>query len=219
MKKAYLFLILLFFAFPAFAQLSDAYSTVETKVTKLVNPGKDTCPVYADTPMSKVNRPSFEVDFRIGLLDSPQGGSFAFRTDNFDLVLRHNLSSTLFAYGWYGTRNYEKPDYEWAGYGEKWTSRMVFGGIGVYLTPVISIYAAGGKVWLENENGDSPDLSMAIERGVSLDTPIGNNKVVISYRIVEAPLSTEDEIDADEVMGDGSFSVLSVSFSVPLDWK
>ncbi len=220
MKKIILFLITLCFSISAYAQLSDAYSTIETKVTKLIKTEdvEENCPVYSDTPMSSIKRPNFEIDFRLGVLDSPSGGSFAFRTDNYDLILRHNLSSTLWAYASYGIRNFEKPEYDWSLYNAKWESRMLFGGIGIYVTPTISFHAGGGRIWLTNENGEEPELGFAIERGISIDNAFGNNKVILSYRIVDATLSTEDDIKAEEVQGDGSFSVLSVSFSVPLNW-
>jgi len=221
MKQFIILLIALFLSFPAFAQMSavgNAYNTVETKVTKIINPKKDVCPVYADTPRELIQRPDFEIDFRMGILDSPSGGSYAVRTDNYDLELKHNLSSTLYAYIWYGVRAADKAKVYGSAYDPKWSSQMIFGGIGVYVMPTVAVFAGGGKIFLKNENGEEPDLDVAVERGISVDVPIGKNKIVLGYRFIDAKLKGQDSKDISKIQGDGSFSVVSISFSVPLNW-
>jgi len=216
MKKLVILVVFLMLSVSAYADFGSGYTKMKETVFSVAEPAlKNNCPVTASTPFAEVNRADLDIEFRLNVLDSPSGGYYNFYTENFDVQITYNLTSGFFVYGWYGNRNTEKPSYEGSAYDPGWESRMVMGGAGIYLTPVLKIYGGAGKIWLENDNGDEPGLDTAIERGISLDVPWeGGKKIVVSYRFIDARLGDEDP-DIVDSQGNGSFSSVSLSFSIP----
>jgi len=206
MKKLILALSLILFSLPAYGL--DVYKSAKEKVTEFAQPSEES--------LTSKSKPSWEIGFRLGVLDNPAGGGYAFTAENYDAYLRHNLSKTLFAYTWAGFRNAVKDDMEGSVYKPKWDSQMLFAGFGVYLSREISIYASAGKIWLKNENSSEPSIDTAVERGISYDYPIGDNKLVTSYRFIDAKMTDQEDKHISEIQGDGSFSVVSIMFSVPI---
>lgn len=217
------FIIILFFCLFLAGQavaggLSDAYTTVTKTVTKAVPEslyGKN-CPVYTNTPRDEVKRATWEIDARLNGMDSPSQGGYQFSINNIDARLTHNISPTLYAYLWAGNRNIEKDEYEGSAYTKEWESRMVFAGFGVYITPVFKIFGGFGIIWVEDSEGNKPDLKTPAERGIGYDVPIGNNgnKLSFEYRFIEAKM--KDKPPVEEVLGDGGFSTVSIAYVVPL---
>jgi len=216
MKHLILLIVILFISFPAFANFGDSFRIVKEKVVTQVDPEKPVCAPHGDTPFSEVRRADLDIEFRLNALDSPSGGDFSFRTDNYDIKINYNLTAGFYAYAWYGIRDAEKNQYDDSAYQPEWESQMFFAGVGIYIIPTLSGHIGAGNIWLKNENDKEPSLEVAIERGISLDVPFGQNKVILSYRIIDAKLKTEDDGGTiTESQGDGSFSSLSISFSIP----
>lgn len=202
----------------AYAQyLEDAVRKTTTVVEEVTSdkPRKQEhyCPVHADTPRQDIERPPWELDFRMNVLDTPSNGGYQFHIDNLDIRLTHNLSNTLYAYAWVGNRSVEKINYEDAAYDKEWKSQMVFGGFGIYLTPVIKVFGGAGWIFLENDDGE-PELELPVERGIGYDIPWGGNKFVIEYRFIDAKL--KDKPHVSEAPADGSFSSVSIAYTVQL---
>jgi hypothetical protein len=198
--------------------LTSAYQTTKTTVTEYLPESvkPKTCPVYADTPFQDIERADLDVIFVFDVVDNPGDGRYAIHLgDNYHLQANYNLTNGFYAYTRFGQRSYEKVDVVDSVYDPKWTSRMLFGGIGIYLTPVVNIFGAVGKIWLVNENEEEPPLTAAIEYGVNYDIAWGANKVVLSWRIVEASLDMEEEPTAAELQGTGSFASGGIGLSVP----
>lgn len=198
---------LILFSINSYA-FDQVYQKAKTKTKEVLIPDKES--------VESTSKPAWELGLRLGLLDEPSGGGFVFTVDNYDAYLQHNLSKTLYAYTWFGIRDVVKYEIEGSAYESKWESRMLFAGFGVYLSDEVSVYAAGGKIWLKNDNGEEPELDTAVERGVSWEMPIGGNKLVLSYRIIDAKLKSQEDKHISEIQGDGSYSAGSIMFSVPI---
>lgn len=198
--------------------LTSAYQTTKTTVTEYLPESvkPKTCPVYADTPFQDIERADLDMIFVFDLVDNPGDGTYAVHMgDNYHLQANMNLTNGFYVYSRLGQRSYEKADVIDSIYEPKWNSRMLFGGIGIYLTPVVNIFGGVGKIWLVNENDEEPPLSMGLEYGVSYDIAWGANKIVLSWRAVEATLDKSDKPTAAELQGDGSFASGGIGLSVP----
>lgn len=215
MKKLILLSILILFSFSVSAQFSDAYKTVKETVTTTGESAK-ACPVYAYTPRGAIVRAPWEVELRNNLMDIPSNGRVQGHTENFDVQVIHNLSSAFGVYVWYGTRKTTKNDIEGSLYDKDWESQTLMAGAFLYLTPVIRIFGGAGNIWLSNDNGD-PDLDVAIEKGIAFDIPLGDYKLTITYKSVEAQLKDTDAGIA-EITGDGSYQVGSIGLTIPLNY-
>lgn len=215
MKRLILVAILLLFSFSAQAQLSNAYTTVKEKVTTTGPQAEKNCPVYSYTPRGEVVRSPWEVELRNNLMDIPSNGRVQGHTENFDIQIIHNLSASFGVYVWYGTRNATKNEVTGSKYDEDWESQTLMAGAHLYLTPIIRIFGGGGNIWLSNEAGD-PVLDVAVEKGIAFDIPIGDYKLTITYKVVEAQL--KDEVDISEITGDGSYQVGAIGLSIPLNY-
>jgi|GEM_PF-5678840 len=219
MKKILLFLLplCLLFSFSAFAYMGENY--VE-KAKDVVTSNDERCPVYAETPLKEVKRAPFEISLRWNLLDFPSSGPPQVRTENLDIAVNLNLSQSLFAYGWIGTRTTRKTDYVYENtsreYDPEWKSRMIFAGFGIYITPTLKFFGGFGKIVLENADGSAPDLNVANERGLAYDIPFFQNKLEISYRVVEAEVAGES-IPVEDAPASGSYNALAISLTVPID--
>lgn len=223
MKKLILFMALIFFAIPAYAQLSDAYNATKIKVTELVTStekSKDNCPVYSDTPRSQINRSAWEVELGFPFLDFPNNGPRQFRTDNFSLRVVHNLSSALNVYARYDKRSVDKYDYENSTYDPAWETFGFFAGIQLYVMPTFSVGYGIGYISAKDLNDEEVDLEAATEWVFSFHQPFwdGKYKVIFSYNAVEAKLQDAAEQDVSAAVADGSYSTLSASLSIPLGY-
>lgn len=214
---------LMFFLIPFYlmaAGLQDAYKTVESKVTE-ITPIKSErkCSVYKDTPWHDVERANWEIFIRANTLDFPTAGDPAFRTDNWDFGVTHNLSSQLNAYIWFAPgKTTDKNDYEGSAYASEWESRMLFAGFGFYLFPTLKVFGGAGKVWAKDKDGNEPALSTAIERGLSVDVPLPglNYKIEFSYRFIEASIDSDGDIPVEELPADQTFSSIAITLVIPL---
>ncbi|MCK5606248.1 hypothetical protein KAR91_30390 [Candidatus Pacearchaeota archaeon] len=218
MKKTILVAILLLFSFPAFADFG--YKATKEKVFGVVSQEK-LCPTYPNTPFSDIKRADLDIEMRFNVLDSPTGGDYKFNlSENIDLNVVYNVTSGWYGYMWYGERNAVKEEYPDSDYEPEWSSRMLVAGIGIYLTPVLKVFIGGGRIWLENENGEEPILETAVERGIALDIPLGTSspgKFVLAFRIIDSKLDIEDEDKTiTQSQGSGSFNSVSIGFSFPL---
>ena len=218
MKKYVIALVLILFSLNSYAQLSKAYQAVEEKVTTFVDGKKDVCPVYADTPMSKVIRQPWEIEvgFNLGIL--PSNGPPQFRSDSLSLELVHNMSNAFGVYLRYDTIKYEKYDYENSTYAPEWDNYSITGGAHLYLTPVLRVFGGFGKIMAKDEEGKEPDLGSAVEKGIKYDIPLGDYKIVLVYKIVEASLNSEDP-EIEEATGEQNYSIIGVTLSIPFGYE
>lgn len=217
MKKILFFSLLIsLFAFNAFAQMGSAYNSVKKKLNEMTRlEGGEVCLDDGTGVMRKTSRRIWELGFRGNLLDTPNGGAPAFRTENLDLTIYHNLSNFFHVYATYGNRTVEKNGFRGQEFANKWQNRHFYGGFGIYLNPMISIYGGFGKIWAQDTDGNEPNIRTAIEKGLAFDLPIWGNKLRLEYRIVDAPMADED-IPIEQSTGDAGFSALSISFVVGL---
>ncbi len=216
-KKLILASMMICFSVTTFAAgLSDAYETAKTTVQKAIPNTKTSCPVYADTPFQDIERADLDLVFTFDLIDNPGEARYNVAPlTNYHLQLNMNLSSSFFVYTWAGNRSTEKAKLVDAVYTEKWNSQMLFAGVGVYLTPVFKFHLGGGRIWLQDEDGNEPPLGMAIEYGVGYDFAWGANKIVLSWKMVEAQMSDEDEMTGAELQGSGSYMSMGIGLSIP----
>ena len=222
-----LFVTFFTMASKANAQIADTWTTRVTTFkdaalgvdNKPPSTSVNGCPVYANTPMAEVERYPWEVSFRLNALDFPSGADAQVHLQNFDVVVIHNFSKQLFAYLWMGTRNIEKTDYEGSAYAAKWETQSVFAGVGLYVTPIIKVFAGGGKVWAKDDNDEEPDLETGLERGFAMDIPALGNKIEISYRWIDAKLKDASDKDVSEMTGGQNYNVFAISYTVGFDWK
>ena len=122
MKKILTSLAFLAFSIPAYSQgIGEVYQTVKSQAVDVFQGEKE--PVTSDTAYKDVKRPTWEIAARLNVIDTPNGGKSQFRTENIDVVVQHNLSSTLFAYGWYGNRSVTKNEFEGQAFKADWTNR------------------------------------------------------------------------------------------------
>ncbi len=220
MKKLFLFLSLFLLSTPVFAAgFSDIYGNIMNKADEATGPQKKSgggvCLDDGTGVLRQFDRPSWAVGLRGNLLDTPNGGASQFRTDNLDILLYHNLSNNLFVYTSYGTRSIEKNDYEGQVYDSKWVNQQLFGGVGIYITPALSVFGGIGQIWAEDGQGESVSIDTPYERGIGYDFHAFGNTVRVEYRSVTAPQSGES-VPIEESTGDAGFSALSVSFVVAL---
>lgn len=216
-----IFLAALVFATAASAQyLMDAVKT--TTYTEKIAPKQSSssfvaknCQVHADTPVADIVRSPWEIQLRNNIMDIPNNGRVQGHTENFDIEVVHNLSSVFGVYGWYGTRKVTKNDVPGSKYTTEWESQAALIGGFLYVQPTIRIFAAAGKIWLDNENG-SPNLDTAVEKGIAFDYPIGDYKISLTYKIVEAQL--KDTKDVSEITGDGGYSSAAIGIVIPLNY-
>jgi len=215
MKKIlFLSLLISMFSFNVFAGMGDSYNNLTEKLSEMSSPkGGEVCLDDGTGVVRKTNRRTWELGFRENLFDTPNGGSPAFRTENLDLTVYHNMSNFFHAYITYGHRTVEKNSYEGQEFADEWQNRHFYGGFGIYLKPNISIYGGVGKIWAQDTDGNEPEIRTAVEKGLAFDLPIWGNKLRLEYRIVDAPMSGEN-ISIEESTADAGFSALSISFVV-----
>lgn len=219
MKKTILIIIACLFSFSAYAQLSEAYETTKEKVKSFVSEKKEACPVYADTPMSKVERAPWEIEIGLNFLYDPSNGDSQFRTDSWSGEIVHNFSSAFGAFVKYDTIAFEKRNYDGSKYSKEWSGYSVAGGFHLYLTPIVRIYGAAGKIQLKDSNGNEPDYGTTFEKGIKIDIPLKDwgYKLVIAYRIVDASIAS-DNPDIQEALADGSYNSLTLTLSLPFGY-
>ena len=225
MKRSILILIVLCIcsSFNIYAQsLSDAWDSGKDKVGDLLDNdsrGKR-CPIYKDTPLSEVDRPMFEMGARWNIGDFPSGGSPQARFENVDVIFLGNLGPTFHWYTWIGTRTTEKKKYYYQDesdeYDRTWQSKMVFAGFGLYLHPIVRVFAGLGRISLSNTERTAPELSIADEFGIAFSIPFYNNRIELMYKSVDAAVSGE-EIAVEDAPADGSYNSFSVSVIFPID--
>jgi len=218
MKHLILLIIILFLSFPAFANFGDSFRIVKEKVVTQVDPEKPVCAPHGDTPFSEVRRADLDLIVIADILDNPGDGRYDFYLlQNYHVQININLTNAFYAYGYIGQRQAEKTEVSDAVYDPKWTSITAMGGIGIYFTPVFAFQAGFGRIWLTNENDaeDKPPLAFATEYGVSYSIAWGSNQIILSWRIVEAPLDEEDMPTAAELQGNGSHTSFGVGLSIP----
>jgi len=174
------------------------------------------CQIHADTPSDQIVRSAWEMEPQWNFVDIPSIGSIQGRTENFGFMVTHNLSSSFGVYARYAQRSTEKDDIPGSAYDKNWKTQEVVAGVHLYITPVIKVFGGGGNVWLENENGE-PDLDAAIERGVTFFYPLGDYRLAITYKFVEAKLK-DSEADISQVTGDGSYQSVGIGLSIPLNY-
>ncbi len=215
MKKLLLLSIILISSV-AYADFGSSYKTAKDTVTGVFSKDSNNCPVHAETPFKNIKRADLDISVVFNILDNPGDGRYdVYALENYHIQMSMNLSNSFYVYSWAGQRKSQKTDTEDAIYEPEWNSRMLFGGVGIYLTPVFKIYGGGGKIWLKNDNDEEPPLDNAIEYGVEYDIAWGENKVVLSWKVVEAPLKDEDKPTSAELQGSGSYSSAGIGLSIP----
>lgn len=217
MKKLFVTLILLLFSVSTYAELSGYYNAGKTKVSEIKESfvGNENCPVYADTPLSKVSRPAWELEVGINAGMFPSNGAPQFRTDSFSGEVVHNLSNAFGVYAKYDSILYDKYNYVNSEYEPEWNNYLVSVGVHLYVTPVIRGFVGAGKMYAKDSEGNKPSLGTAFERGVKYDIALKGYKIVLVYKNVEAELS-EEEPNITESSGSQTYSVFGISLSVPL---
>ena len=215
MKKLILVLLAVFLPFALSAQgLSGAYKRAKDVV--FVGDEPDACPVYASTPYGEVVREAWEIELGLSLIAFPSNGPPQFMSDGISMTLIHNISASFGAYASYNSMTLNKYEYENSEYDDEWKVQAAHGGFHLYVSPIIRVYAGAGKVWMKDKQGNEPDLDMSVEKGISIDVPLGGYKAVIGYKAVEARLTDAEDSDVSEAYAEGSYSVVYVTLSIPL---
>jgi len=178
--------------------------------------GNEVCLDDGTGVFKKINRPTWEIGFRVNILDVPNGGDPQVRTDNLDIILYHNLgtSNAMFLYASYGNRSITKNHFKGQEFDDDWSNQQLFGGIGIYLSPNISIFGGAGKILATDSVGNEASIDTAIERGLGIDIPMFGNKLRLEYRAISA--KQKGDIDIEESTGDAGFTALSINFIVGL---
>lgn len=220
MKKIILVLISFVFSISAYAQLDNAWQTTKKTVTEFTSKDEKACPVYANTPISKVTRAPWELEIGINALFFPSNGSVQVRTDSFGIEVIHNLSNAFGAFVRYDALKFEKDEYKNTEYDKNWSGYSIVGGFHFYPMPIVRIYGAGGMISLKDDNGNEPDYGTVIERGAKIDLPLSSwgYKAVLAYRIVDAKID-KDSKDVSDAIADGSYSSIGLYVSIPFGYN
>ena len=217
--KIILILVSIFFSFSINAQqLSDAYNAGKEKITSFIE-DKKICPVYSDTPISKVERAPWEIEIGVNMISNPSNGDAQFRFDSWSGEVVHNFSSVLGAFVRYDALKYEKREYENTKYGTDWSGYSAVAGFHLYLMPTFRLYGGVGKIQLKDENGNEPDYENVVDFGLKYDIPLDSwgYKVVVVYKIVNANLADE-KIEAADAIADGSQNIIGLMLSLPFGY-
>lgn len=217
MKKIILILSLILFSFSLNAQIFDESDTISDKAKRTAQDfaGCERPELTDSTPLELVEREELDIGFRFGLVDNAGSGSYSFTTENYDFIASLNLNKIIYAYAWYGTRHVFHTDYVDSATDPEWHYKYLMGGLGWYITPRFKIFAGLGQVTESQNTGDSVDYGGINEKGVAYDIPIYGYKLEVGYRIVEVPLSTDQDIPVDEAPAQGNFEAFSVGFTAP----
>jgi len=220
MKNLFILIIVIFFSLSVSAEgIGSGYGDKLRSfigADKKKSTGNEVCLDDGTGVLKKVNRPAWEIGFRANLLDVPNGGDAQVRTENYDIILYHNLgtSNAMYLYASYGNRSITKNHFEGQEFEDDWNNQQIFGGMGIYLSPIITIYAGAGKILAVDEAGNESDIDTAIERGIAVDIPIFGNKLRLGYRAVDAP--QKGDVNIEQSTGDAGFTALSINFIVGL---
>ncbi len=228
MKKIILFAICSCFLFSnIYAQgFGDAYGSAKNKIVQVLTTeteeeeDKNLCPIYADTPMSKVERAPWELVVKLPFMDFPVNGPPQFRFDNFNLGVIHNVSSALGVYITYGQRASDKYNYENSNYDPEWETVSVFAGIQFYITPIFKIAYGIGYISAEDKEGNTVEFEMPTEYIFSVDQAFwdGKYKLTFFYSAVRAPIKEAEGAEVSEAIADGSYSQLGVALVFPFGY-
>lgn len=221
MKKLFIFIIASLFATQGYAQLDSAYQNTKEKISSIVKGEEQTCPVYEDTPISKVKRVDWEFEIGMNFMVDPSNGDSQMRSDTWSIEAIHNLSSVFGIFARYDVTKFEKRKYKDSEYSNKWEGYTAVAGIHFYITPVLRIYGGLGTIDIKDNEDNRPDggYGTVIDRGLKYDIPLDKwgYKVVLSYRIIDADVAGDD-VGSNDALADGSHNVLGVSVSIPFGY-